>query len=272
MKEQSDIIILIPHFNDLEGLYKSLSSIVEEIPFDVLIVDDGSIEKPSLNYLSNRFNNIHKIHLIILEENRGIDNALNEGLNFIVGTTRYRFIARLDQSDTCIKNRFTIQYRYLINNPEVFLVGTWAFCTDHSGKVLYLFMHATDHEKIKRKMYFGNMFVHSSVMFRSDAINTVGFYPTNYKQAGDYAYFFKFVKNFKTANIGIPLVNYEINPQGMSLKNRNTQARNRISIILDNWENSVFALCGLLYNIVVYMTPVWILQKIKQWANLFDKD
>jgi hypothetical protein len=267
MEKRSDIIVLIPHYNDLEGLYKSLSSIEENIPIDVLIVDDGSIKKPLLPYLVNRFHNIHNIYLKILEKNSGIDNALNEGLRFIVNMNRYKFVARLDSSDTCKKNRFTLQLEYLVKNPEVFLVGTWAFCTDHSGKVLYLFTHAIDHKSLRRKMYFGNMFVHSSVMFRVDAINTIGFYPTNYKHAEDYAYFFKFVKRYKTANIGIPLVNYEINPQGMSLKNRNIQARNRISIILDNWDNSAFALFGLFYNILVYITPIQILQKIKKWLN-----
>ena len=50
----------------------------------MLIVDDGSIEKPSLSNLENKFNNIQKIYLIILEKNMGIDNALNKGLNFIL--------------------------------------------------------------------------------------------------------------------------------------------------------------------------------------------
>ena len=134
---------------------------------------------------------------------------------------------------------------FLSENPEIYLVGAWANCTDHTGKVLYLFTHATEHAKIKRQMYLGNKFVHSSVMFRVVAIKTVGQYPTNYKHAEDYAYFFKFVKKYKTANIGIPLVNYEINPNAVSLKYRRMQAKNRILVIFDNCDFSIWYFSNL---------------------------
>ena len=114
----SEVVVLIPHYNNLSGLYKSLTSISEDIPIDVLIVDDGSYEKPLLSYLEGNFNKLNKIHLIMLENNVGIENALNAGLHFIFNDGKYKFIARLDAGDTCIPNRLFLQYSYLMKNSS----------------------------------------------------------------------------------------------------------------------------------------------------------
>ena len=43
---QSSIIIIIPHYNNAKGLQNSLLSIDEETNVDIIIIDDGSDEKP----------------------------------------------------------------------------------------------------------------------------------------------------------------------------------------------------------------------------------
>ena len=40
------LICLIPHYNNPDGLAKSLASIGKDEPCDVLVVDDGSVRKP----------------------------------------------------------------------------------------------------------------------------------------------------------------------------------------------------------------------------------
>ena len=37
-----EIIIIIPHYNNPKGLYKSVTSIKEKIKIDIIIIDDGS--------------------------------------------------------------------------------------------------------------------------------------------------------------------------------------------------------------------------------------
>jgi glycosyltransferase involved in cell wall biosynthesis len=41
----SNIIILIPHFNNLSGLQRTIGSINEELMPDILVIDDGSEKK-----------------------------------------------------------------------------------------------------------------------------------------------------------------------------------------------------------------------------------
>lgn len=40
--DKNRVILLIPHYNNINGLFTSLSSINKEENLDVLIVDDGS--------------------------------------------------------------------------------------------------------------------------------------------------------------------------------------------------------------------------------------
>ena len=41
----SNIIVLIPHYNNLIGLKKTIASINEDISVDILVIDDGSTNK-----------------------------------------------------------------------------------------------------------------------------------------------------------------------------------------------------------------------------------
>lgn len=267
---KANIIVLIPYYNELDGLCRSLESIKEKLPVDVVIVDDGSKTKPDEIYLRDRYQNINNITLLTLLENKGIENALNEGLKFIKENQKYEYVARLDAGDTCLENRLSIQYTYLEENPEVYLVGAGAICVDLNGNCLYSLRHKTKHKSIKRRMFIQNMFVHPAVMFRVKAIDLIGFYPIQYKYAEDYAYFFRFIKNFKVANIPEPLIKYEINPKGISMRNRKHQVKSRIRVILANWEWRNSAVIGLLYNIILYVMPLSILQNLKKIKYLLN--
>ena len=257
------ICVLIPHYNDLEGLEKSLSSITNFEPVDVLIVDDGSLQKPDENYLKNKFPQINDIKVILNEKNRGVEHVLNDGLKYIQ-EKGYAYIARLDCGDICHPERFKIQREILEKNPDVCLVGSWAEFIFPDGKIAFIFKPPIKHEEIKKKMCINNMFVHSSVMFRVEAIDKIGFYPINRKNAEDYAYFFKFVKYCKTANINRVLIKYEINPKGLSLSKRKLQIKSRIKVILDNFYLSPCCFYGLIRNTFLLFVPYKIVEYLKR--------
>jgi glycosyltransferase involved in cell wall biosynthesis len=263
LEKKTDICILIPHYNALAGLEKSLSSITDIEPVDVLIVDDGSKVKPDEKELKNKFPKINNIKVLLNDRNRGIEYVLNDGLKYIM-ENNYKYVARLDCGDICHPERFKIQKEFLENNPEIYLVGSWVEFMDLNENILFKFTPPTTHEEIKKKMYINNMFIHPSVMFRTKAIKKIGFYPTNKKNAEDYAYFFKFVKNFKTANIDKFLLKCEVNPKGLSLSKRKLQLKSRIKVILDNFEPSLWCIYGLLRNLIIYFMPYPLIEVLKK--------
>src|SRR5690242_1544998 len=101
------LCILIPVYNNLAGLIRSLSSIMyPSQQFLVLVVDDGSDCPIDLDSISGRL--VHPVPLQVIrsEKNEGITHALNRGLDFIYRHYSVDFIARLDCGDTCHPDRF----------------------------------------------------------------------------------------------------------------------------------------------------------------------
>lgn len=266
MKKNINIIVLIPYYNAKKDLYKSLKSISAVLPVDVLIVDDGSKEKIDLQAIKQEFSQIHELFLIELEKNKGIETALNTGLKWIQKMHQYRYIARLDAGDTCHVDRFKIQSEFLDNNSDIYLIGSWVDFVDVNGKQLFLLKVPTDHKQIKRKMFLNNMFIHPAVMFRTEVIESVGYYPHDFPALEDHAYFFDIVKRYKTGNIPKALIKYEINPNSISSKKRKTQVKSRIKLIKKHFYLGYFPIYGLIRSMMVLLFPREVMTKIKQFV------
>lgn len=261
----NNTVVLIPHYNNFDGLLLSLSSIDTSENVDIIIVDDGSkreIIDESLANSSFRANGV--LNYMYLKENQGIEFALNKGLDFILLNKHYKYVARLDCGDICLGKRFFIQSEFLENNLEIKLVGSNAKAVDTKGTFLYNMNRPESTKMIRKKMYLNSMFIHPCVMFRTEMIHLVGKYPTHYKSAEDYAYFFKFVKNYETANINQYLVQIEINPEGISLTRRKEQVKNRIKIIWENFYFGYYPVYGLLRSVILYIVPKNVLLYFKK--------
>ncbi len=247
---KNDLLIIIPFFNDSSQLVKSLKTIEEDIMVDVLLIDDGSDKNFDIPTVKELNRCISKIKYIRNERNLGISKTLNIGLEYSK-KKQYKFIARLDAGDFFYKNKLTKQYNYLIENKETKLLGTWARVIDTNGKFLYHLKHPTEYNKIKKKMFINSMFIHPSVMFSSDILKKTNLYPTNYKAAEDYAFFFKVINEFKSENYPEILMDYTISEESISSKLRNTQVINRLRIIIDNFKLGFYPLYGILRNIAL---------------------
>ena len=246
----ANIAVLIPHYNALDRLIRSIRSIDEIIEVDLVIVDDGSdvqLKKEDFNFYQSG-----NVEVINLFENQGIEHALNTGLKAIQQRD-YTYIARLDCGDTCIKDRFAKQLDFLNKNQEVELIGTWVNIVDENGKLLYELKHPIEHENISKKMFLNTMFVHPSVCFRANLVEKIGYYPLKYPAAEDYAFFFNIVSKYRTANLPDILLNYELNQQSISTKKRKVQVKSRIKVIKKHFYFGIYPLYGLLRNLILLM-------------------
>lgn len=247
--------LLIPHFNNPEGLYSSIKSIHKSENIDVVIVDDGSTDnKFNELELNDIFKSGTNVYYLYLDSNKGIEHALNYGLAFIK-SKNYKYTARLDAGDLCEPNRFQIQENFLENNTNIKLVGSGIIAIDEKGIELYRKEFPETHIELKRKMYLNCMFIHPTVMFANDVIDAIGDYPTNFNAAEDYAFFFKILNSFETANIKEPLVKIEINHSGISIQKRKQQVASRIKIIKKYFYFGFWPIYGLFRNYMLYIIP-----------------
>ncbi|MBC3538714.1 glycosyltransferase [Rufibacter sediminis] len=228
-----DLCVLIPCYNNQEGLIKSLQSIVyKPEKLWVLIVDDGSLmpvqeEAIASTGISFRF------HVIRLYKNEGITHALNTGLQWIEDHLQTRFVARLDCGDLCHQERFFKQVKFLDENTQVGLLGSWCEFHNPQTGLKYAYTTPLEHASILSEMHFRNVFIHPTVVFRSELIKETGKYPIEYPYVEDYALFFKMLHKTKGAILNDFLVTCELNPKGISLSNRKEQLFGRRSVVSD---------------------------------------
>ncbi|MET3731535.1 glycosyltransferase [Moheibacter stercoris] len=257
------LLIIICHFNNLEGLEKTILSIKENFKIDILVVDDGSKTKPAEQNLKNLYKN-GEVFLKLLPENQGVGKASNVGLNFAI-QHQYDLTGRLDCGDIVHPNKYEKQLEFLENNPEIKLLGTWINMVDMEGKVLMKLKHPTDYEAIKKKLNFNSAFTNSSVIFYVSALEKTGLFPEKYNRNGeDYAFFYNFSKIYPTTNLPEFLVDYVVDPNSISSLHRKDQVKNRLMINLDNFEFGIYPILALVQNSIIYFIPRNLMIKLKK--------
>ncbi|WP_418510455.1 glycosyltransferase [Corallibacter sp.] len=263
MIKKKKTIILIPHYNNPIGLEKSILSIEDCVEIDILVIDDGSSIKPDIKVISKKYN-YGTIFLKELEFNKGLSLALNEGIKFAQENS-YQFIGRLDCGDYCKKNRFYKQIEYLIKNPDIKLLGTWARYVSENNEKLYVLKHPTEHQEIKKRMFLNSMFVHPSVLMDVEIFDSIEMYNPKYTRAAqDYDLFFRIINKYKTANYPEALIDYVIESNSISSKRRRLQVKHRIMIILDNFYFGFYPIYGLMRNTILYFVSRDVSNKLKK--------
>lgn len=254
-----DFVLVIPCYNNIEGLKKSIKSInYFNDKFEVFIIDDGSTTPISMADIYD-VNPFISARIIRLKNNQGIVYALNIALKILKKKDNYKYIARLDAGDLCYPQRFYKQVEYLNVNKEVALLGSWvSFIPTLTGKK-YSYVTKTTHENIIKEMHYKCSFIHPSVMFRKSVLDTIGLYPFNFIHAEDYAYFWMILKNFKGAILPQTLVEVYFSNENISSRNYKLQLLNRKKVIKTFGDNFFRKQVGLsLLNLKLIMPKKWI--------------
>ena len=249
-----DFVLLIPCFNNKDGLIASLNSIsYPKEKFEVLIVDDGSTIPLNDQELKGKLRDMN-IHVLRLDQNQGIVKALNTGLAALKLRSDIKYIARLDAGDINHEQRFYKQVDFLNRYKEIALLASWARFQNKTSTKGYDYITKTTHENIKREMHLKCSFIHPSVMFRKEVIDIIGIYPENFPHAEDYAFFWKIMKVYKTAVIPEKLLWISYSDSNISVENYKKQLRSRKKVVKElgnNWFKKIIGLAMLNLKLVL---------------------
>jgi glycosyltransferase involved in cell wall biosynthesis len=247
MDRQLDFCLLIPCYNNPQGLMASLRSVFYDADrFAVVIVDDGSAVPISQQQIKSEVKNIDSITVLRNDQNRGITEALNRGLEWIEQHAQAKYIARLDCGDRCHPHRFYRQVEYLNAHPDIGLLGSWCVFEDKKMSFSFKFKTPTRHETIQKAMHSGNVFIHSTTIFRTALLKTAGNYPSDFAYAEDYAFFWKLLGITRAHILDEFLIIYEINHEGLSISNRQKQLASKARIISKFGTNRLRKTAGIL--------------------------
>ncbi|MBS1663181.1 MAG: glycosyltransferase [Bacteroidetes bacterium] len=260
-----DFYVLIPYYNNLPGLIRALESIAyDPLAYALLIVDDGSTEPLQHSSITPHVPQSLSVTILQLKENQGITSALNTGLRWLEKEGNSRYIARLDCGDVCLPERMTRQVAFMDAHPEVKLIGSWCIFKNFRTGESYRYVTPTEYKPILKEMHFRNVFIHPTVMWRSNLTKEIGVYPEDFPHAEDYGFFYEIISKGEAAVLPADLVICEINPQGISLSYRQEQLKSRIKVVRRYGNNGLYRLLGVLKLRLLLGIPYRLILEIKK--------
>ncbi len=263
-----DFCLLIPCYNNFDGLIASLESVVYPTGnFLIVIVDDGSVEAVTKEKIDKVLSSEKPIVLLQNERNLGITATLNKGLSWIEKNSDAKYIARLDCGDICVPERFVLQVQYMEAHPETGLTGSWCQFEDKSTLEKYIYKTPVEHKDILRTMYFRNVFIHPTVMFRRSLLGQIGYYPEEFELVEDYAFFWKMIKIKHSFVFNKIFVTCEINKSGLSYRNKSKQLIARWKVVKAFGSNLALKITACFRLGVLFLLPKGLILQFKKWRT-----
>ncbi|WP_372949697.1 glycosyltransferase family 2 protein [Mariniphaga sp.] len=123
-----EVSVILPFFNAENTLAAAVESMLNQTftSFEILLIDNNSRDN-SLAIAQSFAEKDLRIRLLH-EPKQGVDHAMNCGLDNSSG----RFIARMDADDISFPERLEKQVRFLNENPETGLVGSFVKYVSHN--------------------------------------------------------------------------------------------------------------------------------------------
>lgn len=214
------ISVLMPVYNTKEEYLRvSIESILNQTfkDFEFIIVNDGSTnnaEEVILSYKDDRIK-------YFKQENQGIVVALNNAWAKASG----KYFARMDSDDIAYPERFAKQVKFLEENLEYSLVGSWAKIIP-SNNIIKL---PQDIEVMD--LLADCMFVHPSIMFRKADFEKFNIcYESDFDYVEDYCFYARAIKCLKMTNLQEVFLDYRVYPENSSTKNRDVRIKNSFRV------------------------------------------
>jgi glycosyltransferase involved in cell wall biosynthesis len=224
------ISVLMSVYNGEKYLAEAIESILNQTfsDFELLALDDGSTDE-SLKLLREYASRDSRLH-VIAREHRGFGSTENE----LVKYARGEFIAKMDQDDISLPNRFELQVAYLKKYPKVVVVGGANQLIDSAGRYLTTLLPPQTDVEIQALILRGHSAItHPSVMMRSAMIKSVGGYNEQYIIAGDLDLWLRLGELGELANLKEVVFKYRLHAKSIS-ENAGEKQREAARTVCEN--------------------------------------
>jgi glycosyltransferase involved in cell wall biosynthesis len=224
------VSVVLPVYNGAHYLSEAIECMLRQThaDFELIIINDGSTDD-SASIVSGYTDPRIRLYS---QKNEGLAAALNRGISLAKGT----YIARQDQDDVSLSDRFSKQVEFLNSYPDYGMVGTWASIWEETKPTERFHKHPADNLSLKFDLLFDNAFVHSSLMIRKTVFDEVGAYCTDpdRQPPEDYELWSRVARKFRVANIPEPLHVYREMPRSMSRTGNNPFLKRLLKINVEN--------------------------------------
>ena len=214
--DQKLISVIMSVYNGEKYLVQAIDSILNQTyqNFEFIIIDDCSTDNSS-HILQEYAKKDSRIKIIKKEKNIGIKGFI-ENLNLGISIAEGKYIARMDQDDVSLPERFQKQVDFLENNPEITLVGAQLNLINEQNKITGEAIAALQHRDIVKRITSQIQLFHPVIMFRKDQNIQ---YREKFLYCEDYDLYLNLItQGKKLANLNEKLLNYRILANSISRK------------------------------------------------------
>ena len=228
------VSVIIPAYNQAKYLRDAIDSVLNQTfqDFEIIIVDDGSIDETHDVVFSYNHTRITYIH----QKNEGSSSARNTGIIASNGN----YLAFLDADDLLLPNKIENQIVAFDNNPSLILVlSGWDF-VDENGSIISRIRPWEKNPNLDLESWLiGIPFVIHGALFRRDCFETNGMFDATLTDSEDWDLFIRIAssRNLMAWTKQI-LCSYRIHSSNMT---RDPDRLSQKIRVLDNFFNSTFS-------------------------------
>jgi glycosyltransferase involved in cell wall biosynthesis len=211
-RNKPDITVLMPAYNAEKYIGTAIASVLRQTftNFELLIVNDGSTDQTVR--VIRRF---HDPRIVVIDQpNQGVAAALNNGLK----AAKAEYIARFDADDICMPERLQVQFEFLSTHPDYFVAGSDADYIDMHNEFVFAYTSpGYTNDEIQKKKYITCPFIHSTIIFKKQAVLEAGGYNIHAHTFEDHLLWPKVLKIGKGYNLPKTLVKVRLNPGSVTI-------------------------------------------------------
>lgn len=212
------VSVVMPLYNGERYLREAVESVLAQTfaDFELIAIDDASTDGTAR--LMESYDD-PRIRLLRNEANLGLVGTLNRGLGAAAGA----YVARMDQDDVSLPERFAKQVAFMDSHPEVAACGTWARHIDAEGRLMGDIRKAVGRQ-MDYEFWRPSPLFHSSAMIRVSQLGPMRYDPEAY-WCEDYDLWLRLRREHRLDNLPEFLLLYRIHGDSMSMANMERQMR-----------------------------------------------
>jgi len=174
------ISVVIPCYNSEDTIKRALTSVYDQTykNFEIILVDDGSIDRTRLVIEEFFLNKSSINHKYIYQENSGPSKARNTGVEASSG----KYIAFLDSDDEWHERKLELQVNIIEEKNLDFIGSTYTYENFSNFEEKYCNILKYDF----KKLILSNKFSTPGVIIEKELFKTLNGFDTSMKYAEDY--------------------------------------------------------------------------------------
>lgn len=251
---QPVLSVLLPAYNAAATVRAAAESVLNgtSAALELIIVDDGSTDGTGAAVADLEADPRVRV---ISRPNKGLAASLNEA----IALASAPFIARMDADDVSMPDRFEAQLQYLVDHPDVVLVGG-QIRRIINGEAESESRLPLEHDDIVAALLRGqHALCHPAVMIRRSALDVIGGY-WEYGVAEDWDLYLRLAEVGRVANLDRHVLDYTFHEGGINASSMR-KVRTNIGLAVFNHYRRTNGLIE--FNLATYLQHLDVGSKLK---------